>query len=60
MTDQLRMGTMAKIIQVIEAEITRGNGRDTILRPVKQYWSLEGELLAECDPCPDDRVEQDR
>jgi hypothetical protein len=48
---------MAKVIQVIEAEVVRGNGRETIMRPVKQYWSFEGVLLAEADPLPgDDRV----
>ncbi len=43
---------MARVIQVIETEQMRGNGRTTVMRRVKQYWSLEGELLAEVDPCP--------
>ena len=43
---------MAKVIQVIETMQTRGNGVTTVMRGVKQYWSLDGELLAEVDPCP--------
>jgi hypothetical protein len=44
---------MAKVIQVIEAEDRRGNGMpDNPWRMVKQYFSLDGELLAEFDPCP--------
>lgn len=45
---------MAKVIQVIETEITRGKGvTGDIYRGVKQYWTLEGVLLAEVDPHPD-------
>lgn len=44
---------MAKIIQVIESEITRGTGvMGDVYRGVKQYWTPEGVLLAEVDPCP--------
>lgn len=44
----------AKVIQVIETNIlTRGDGETTPVRRVKQYFSLEGELLAEVDPLPD-------
>lgn len=52
------MNDGAKVIAVIETTLTRrGDGKDTVLRIVKQYWSLEGELLAECDPVVgDDRV----
>lgn len=42
---------MAKVIQVIESETLRGNGSTTIMRGVKQYWTLDGDLLAEVDPC---------
>jgi hypothetical protein len=43
---------MAKVIQVIEVEVKRGKGiEDDPIRGVMQYWSLEGELLAESDPC---------
>lgn len=44
----------ARIIDVIETTLTRrGNGKTTPLRCVTQYWSPEGLLLAEVDPCPD-------
>ena len=43
----------AKIIEVIETVSTRGNGVDTIHREVIQYWSKDGVLLAEHDPCKD-------
>lgn len=47
---------MAKVIQVIETEVTRGKGvDDDPLRGVMQYWSLDGELLAESDPLVTDR-----
>lgn len=47
---------MAKVIQVIEVEITRGNGVEgDVMRGVTQYWSLDGTLLAENDPCPPDK-----
>ncbi len=38
----------AKIIEVIETKSIRGAGTDEdICREVTQYWSLDGELLAE-------------
>lgn len=41
----------AKLIQVICTTLTRrGNGKTTPIRVVTQYWSIEGELLAEVDP----------
>lgn len=41
----------AKVIQVVETISIRGNGSDTDpVRAVKQFWSFEGELLAENDP----------
>lgn len=40
----------AKVIQVIETRSSRGKGTaDDLSRQVVQYWSLEGELLAEKD-----------
>ena len=48
----------AKLIHVIETtNVRRGNGETTPIRAVTQYWSLEGELLAESDPCPDSETE---
>ena len=42
----------AKVIQVIETKSARGKGTEQQLcRVVTQYWSLDGELLAENDPC---------
>lgn len=42
---------MAKVIQVIEVETGRGKGtEDDVMRRVIQYWTLDGELLAEHDP----------
>lgn len=43
----------ARVIQVIETDLQRrGSGKDehSPIRVVRQYWSLEGELLAEVDP----------
>ena len=42
----------ARVIRVIETKSLRGEGTDKdMCRIVKQYWSLEGKLLAESDPC---------
>lgn len=43
----------ARIISVIETKSLRGKGENEadMCRTVTQYWSLEGELLAEQDPC---------
>lgn len=42
-----------KAIQVVEAIFMRGNGAEAApARMVTQYWSLEGQLLAEVDPLP--------
>ena len=42
----------ARVIRVIETKSTRGAGTENDLsRQVTQYWSLDGKLLAECDPC---------
>jgi hypothetical protein len=45
----------AKVIRVIETVAARGSGKDDAnrCRAVRQYWSLEGELLAEFDPLHD-------
>jgi len=41
----------AKVMQVIETVSCRGRGtEEQMSRPIRQYWSLDGELLAECDP----------
>ena len=47
----------AYVTQVIVTELERrgkGTPEDPVRR-VRQFWSLEGKLLAEVDPC-DDRV----
>lgn len=42
----------AQVIQVIKTESLRGEGtNEDMCRIVKQYWSFDGELLAENDPC---------
>ena len=41
----------AELIQVIRTESPRGDGKDDVYRIVTQYWSPEGLLLAERDPC---------
>lgn len=42
----------AKVIPVIETKSPRGRGtEDDMVRIVVQYWSLNGKLLAENDPC---------
>lgn len=41
----------AKVIQVIKTEALRGSGvHPDVARRVIQYWSLDGQLLAENDP----------
>ena len=41
----------AKVIRVIETRAIRGCGTvDDVNREVIQYWSLDGDLLAEVDP----------
>ena len=47
----------ARVIQVIETDLTMyGNGVDSVLRSVKQYWTLDGKLLAVVDPFPEECV----
>ena len=41
----------AKVIQVIETKSSRGSGKlEQPCRTVTEYWSLDGEKLAERDP----------
>ena len=41
---------MARIVKLIQTEITKGNGTSTDpYRRVVQYWTKEGELLWEDD-----------
>lgn len=43
---------MAKLIQVIEAHETRGRGtEEDPVRMVTVYYSVDGVVLAENDPC---------
>ena len=45
----------AELIQVIRTTLLRrGDGKTTPIRVITQYWSTDGELLAEVDPLPDD------
>jgi hypothetical protein len=39
-----------KVVEVIQTVSIRGNGVDTVLREVTQYWDKNGTLLAENDP----------
>jgi hypothetical protein len=44
----------AKLIQVIVTDIEcrgRGDSPADPMRRITQYWSTDGELLAEVDPC---------
>lgn len=42
---------MARLIQVIETEATRGNGTiNDPMRKVLEYWNANGRLLAAADP----------
>ena len=44
----------AIVMQVIKTTILRrGNGTTTPVRIITQYWTLEGKLLCEVDPCPE-------
>ena len=41
------------VMQVIRtALLRRGDGKTTPMRIITQYWSMEGDLLAEVDPLP--------
>lgn len=42
----------AKLISVVECTLTtRGDGQSTPYRIITQYFSTDGKLLAENDPC---------
>lgn len=46
----------AEVIQVIHTNLEkRGTGRDEldVVRRIDQYWSMDGVLLWEHDPCPE-------
>lgn len=48
-----RTSMTCKLIEVIQAYVTRGRGTpENPYRTVTQFWSKEGELLAENDPHP--------
>lgn len=51
MPESARSDTAPHVIQVIETELEkRGDGDKTPIRRVRQYYTLEGNLLAEFDP----------
>ena len=51
----------AKVIQVIETKAARGAGtNEQPVREVRQYWTLDGEFLAEYDDCATVTVEDVR
>lgn len=42
----------AEVIKVIKTTVRRGAGtKEDMSRIVTQYWSLDGNFLAENDPC---------
>ena len=52
--------TDVRLMEVIYTSLTqRGDGKETVMRRVIQYWSKNGLLLAEVDPMKE-REEQDR
>jgi hypothetical protein len=44
-----------KVIEVIQTISIRGNGVDTVLREVTQYWDKDGKLSAENDPVKEEK-----
>ena len=40
---------MAKIVELIYAEATAGNGQDDPFRPIQQLWTKDGRLVASRD-----------
>ncbi len=47
----MRNDVKAKMVQVIEVEHLRGGtAENEPMRPVKSYWDLKGNFLAEHDP----------
>lgn len=56
-TKRLMMGSerikmdKAEVIQVIRTTLLRrGDGKEDPIRIIEQFWSLDGQLLAENDP----------
>jgi hypothetical protein len=52
---------MAKIVELIYVDVTKGIGVEgSVVRAVGQYWTKEGRLLWEDDPCGPGQNEKDR
>ncbi|HEX9704477.1 MAG TPA: hypothetical protein VGA20_04470 [Gemmatimonadales bacterium] len=57
------IGSRARVISVIETTLTlrgvseRAQTEGELARLVTQYWSLDGQLLAEVDPAPGDTIQ---
>jgi hypothetical protein len=52
-TSELADMDKAQVVSVILTSLKRrGDGKDTPIRIVYQYWTLDGKLLAEVDPLP--------
>jgi hypothetical protein len=49
----LQRNDSVRVIQVVHVQTLRGLGTsaDDSVRTVHQFWSLDGRLLAEFDPC---------
>ena len=47
-----------RIIQVIETKSVRGSGEslNDVCRQVTQYWDMDGNLLSENDPQPNEEI----
>lgn len=44
-------GIRAEIVKIICVSVAKGDGTENNpVRTVKQYWTLEGDLIAENDP----------
>lgn len=51
----------AQVIQVIKTESIRGKGtQEDLCRTVVQYWDFDGHLLAENDPCAEEKCDIER
>lgn len=49
----------AELIPVIRTTLLRrGDGSRTPIRSITQFWSTDGDLLAEVDPTPDQRLHE--
>ena len=49
----------ARVIQVIETRSLKGGGTDSDpVRAIKQFWDLDGNLIAESDPFIDEEYER--